>query len=223
MSSLPPLGESDRDVVARTVTTLAGAIPVLGQVFQVILNEIIPNARLQRVETYLLRLQQRIDETELRKASTDREKLDIFEEGLWQSTRALGDDRREYIAELVAKGITEDNARAEAKHFLRILNQLDDTQIIILCSYQRRYRVIANPEAAKFYKRHRQVLGPFSREISAQNPDRGKAAHKDALERHLASFGLLEPETSELRVGRVAYAMTPQGLQFLRFLGILED
>lgn len=219
----PPLGEARSDVVARTLTTLAGAVPCVGPLIQVALSETIPNVRLERIEAYLMHLQSRLDEATLNDSLRTADGLDVFEEGMWQSARALSDERKQYVAELVSKGMASNGAeRQESRHALRILNQLDDAQIIILVSYQSKYQRIGDEATAAFYKKHRDVLGPFSREISANNKDRGKAELKDAFERHLSSFGLLDVKSEDYNTGRVSYELTAQGRRFLEYLGIAE-
>lgn len=129
----PPLGETRGDVIARTLGTLAGTIPCIGPMVQIALNETIPNARLERIEAYLRHLSKRIEEMRLSAALKSPEGLDLFEEGIAQASRASSGVRLERIAALVAHGLKSDDIQqATARHFLRILSQLDDRQIILL-------------------------------------------------------------------------------------------
>ncbi|WP_413208426.1 hypothetical protein [Rhodospirillum sp. A1_3_36] len=226
-SEVMPLGDSASDRVTRTLSTLVGRIPMLGWMMQVAIAEVIPNIRLQRIEAYLLHLDQRIDQVKFKAALEQPEGLDLFEEGLWQSARALDDDRKRYIAELIAKGMAESSAKQEqTRHFLRLLGQIGDSQIIILTSYLSQFGSLGGEETAAFYERHRDVLGPFSREIGSNNPDAGRAEHKDALERHLSSLGLLDVASEDLGGlagspgASVTYRITPQGSQFLQYIGV---
>jgi hypothetical protein len=220
----PLLGESRSDVLARTLTTLTGVVPCVGPLIQIALSETIPNIRLDRIEAYLIHLQSRLDEATLQASLMTADGLDMFEEGMWQSARAFSDGRKQYIAELVSKGMASDGAeRQESRHTLRILNQLDDAQIIILSSYQSKYRQIGSEATAAFYIKHRNILGPFSRELRSSNKDRGKAELKDAFERHLSSFGLLNVKSEDNNTGQSSYELTAHGRRLLEYIGISEN
>jgi hypothetical protein len=215
-----PLGDDSKDRAIRIVTNLSGAIPVVGPVLQTVLAEVLPDLRLKRIETYLLALQAQVDEGRLRDALNSPEGLDTFEEGLWQSARALTEERKKHIATLVAKGLSDSAKSSQARHFLRLLTMLDDTQIIILCSHQSAFTNTSKEEVSDFFKRHRNVLGPFNREIGSHNPDQGKWAHKAALEEHLASLGLLQVASEDWETNLRTFLLSPQGRYFLIFLDL---
>lgn len=219
----PPLGESKIDRMAQIASTASGLIPFAGTVIQLAIEQVIPNIRMERVETYLRYLEEKITASELDKSLRTPEGLDLFEEGIVQSARALTDHRKRYIAELVANGLTSESLdQQQSRHFLRILNFIDDAQIVILSSYQPKYLPLNSPESAEFRNKHRDVLGPFSREIGPNNRDGNKAYHKDALENHLQSLGLLTAQGQSQTPGRTIYRITTQGLSFLSYLGIVE-
>ena len=219
----PPLGETGSDVAARTISALAGAIPCVGPILQITINETIKNVRLDRIETFLLYLQDRIDENNLKHSLNTPDGLDIFEEGISQSARALSEERKQYIADLVSNGMKASGVeKQQIRHFLRILTQIDDAQIIILCSYQSKYRRIGDINSDNFFNKHKDVLGPFSREIGRANDDIDKAQLKDALEHHLSSFGLLMEDKSSRQPTQIAYKITPQGIRFIKFIGLSD-
>ena len=222
------LGESSRDKwVARTGTVL-GLIP-FGSIVQHLITEIIPSQRLQRIERFLILLAERIDEDTVKRAATDPERLDTLEEGMHQATRSLSEERQRCIAELVARGLTSASAEAaRARHFMRVLNQLDDSQIILLSSFLQKYQILSSQDAKEFYERHRDVLGPFSKEIGGDPQEHAKAANKDSMLAHLTAFGLLEPQYSLGGSGKSfrqqihRYELTPQGREFLAFVGVVQ-
>ena len=74
---------------------------------------------------------------DVRSRLTDPENVNLFEEGAFQSVRALSNERKEYIANAVANGITgEAKDGLESKRLLNLLGELDDAEIIVLSSRQ---------------------------------------------------------------------------------------
>ncbi|PKR59936.1 hypothetical protein [Thalassospira lohafexi] len=218
----PPLGDTSTSKALRIGASVAGAVPFVGASIQTVLTEIIPNVRADRVESYIRHLQDQIDELKLKLALEKPEGLDLFEEGLWQSARAFTEERKKYIGELVISGLNcEEAEQHRVRHNLRILNQIGDDEILILSSYQSKYQAISSDDAKAFRKKHKSVLGPFSRALGSA--DRSKAAHKDALLAHLASFGLLKVTEEDFETSRVKHALTSQGVALLRYIGIAED
>lgn len=129
----PPLGEDIGDKAFRVAASLPSAIPFAGGVIQSIVTELIPNKRLERIEVYLKHLSNRINAQTLEQSLSSEEKIDTFEEGLLQASRALSEDRKKRIATIVSKGLSgNDDANAEARQFLRLLLQLGDQEIALL-------------------------------------------------------------------------------------------
>lgn len=201
-----PLGETKGDVAARTLGTLAGTIPGIGQMIQIALTETIPNARLERIETYLRHLSKRTDKIELENALKTPEGLDLFEEGIWQAARALSEERKQRIAELVANGLKgEAPDQVQSRHFLRLLNQLDDEEIALLVWYWKH-----SPQFSKLDDKD--VFAP----LGDPTPEELDAANFKLLRcNHLTSFGLLDKY-----MDGDEFQSTPAGVMFLKFLGI---
>lgn len=224
-SNPPNLDENFGDLVARTTGFVAASvIPGVGSAIQYAITELIPNSRIERIVAYLRYLEQRIDQVVLQNALRTAEGLDLFEEGLWQAARALSDERKERIAGLVASGLKAENLeKQQCRHFLRILNQLDDAEIILLVSHLPRFQVVGggSEKDKEFRRTHREIIGPFSQEISRKNHDLEMASLKEARCYHLASFGLLVIE--RLVQGKVRFILTPAGTAFMHFLEVAED
>lgn len=218
----PALGDDTANRMARILGSASGIVPIAGPVIQAVISEVIPDIRINRIEVYIQYLQDRLDDLQLKAALNEPEGLDLFEEGLWQSARAFTEERKKYIGELVVSGLTnEDVEQNKVRHYLRILNQIGDEEIIVLASYQRKYSVLNSDAVKDFYNKHRSILGPFSRSMGS--PDLPKAAHKDSLLAHLASFGLLVVTAEDLQTSRIKYGLTTQGKALLNYIGILEE
>lgn len=217
-----PLGDTATSKALRIGASVAGAIPIAGATIQTVLTEAIPNVRVDRVETYIRHLQDQIDELTLKLALDKPEGLDLFEEGLWQSARAFTDERKKYIGELVICGLNSEEAEQNrVRHNLRILSQISDEEIVILTSYQSQYQVMNSDVSNAFWKKHRNVLGPFSRSMGS--PELPQAAHLDSLKAHLSSFGLLVVTEEDWNTSWVKYSLTSQGRALLRYIGILGE
>ncbi|WP_162801437.1 hypothetical protein [Azospirillum brasilense] len=198
----PPLGETRGDAVARTLNVAAGLIPCIGPMVQIALNETIPNARIERIETYLRYLSERIDEIRLESALNRPEGLDLFEEGIWQAVRALSDDRKQRIATLVAYGLSAEEARGRRiRHFLRILNQLDDAEIFILSR--------CATENALFIEQDR---------TRSKDGDYSPIDH--SILYHIESFGLVRETKKDWKSLSFIFCITPIGREFLSYLGL---
>ncbi|ACL62542.1 hypothetical protein [Methylobacterium nodulans] len=133
-----PLGETARDRDVALARGALGLIPVVGSVIGELVTMTIPNQRAERLETYARHLGERLQALEpdaLRKTFENPENVDLFEDGAFQSARALSDERRERIARIVARGLTSDErGRTEAKRILRLLSSVEDDHLIILAS-----------------------------------------------------------------------------------------
>jgi hypothetical protein len=154
----PPLGGTRRDTAVTVAKGVVGTIPFVGSIISEIVTTVIPQQRIERLESYVRYLNDRlagdVDDGLLKERLRAPEYIDLFEEGAIQSARALSEERRNHIAELVASGISGDEKeRIETKRLLRLLEEIDDDQIIILTSYLRKNR--GNDE---FFGKHKAVL-----------------------------------------------------------------
>lgn len=95
------------------------------------------------LEQYLLLLAERltsVEERVVREIAESEQAADLFEEGAIQSARAMTDERKAYIASIVANGLSgDDQEQIDAKRLLKLLGEIDDDQVILLCKYLDRY------------------------------------------------------------------------------------
>jgi hypothetical protein len=230
----PPQGEVLRDTQVTLFKSAAGLIPVIGSILQGIIEVTIPNQRIERIEAFLRHLSDRIQEVELRNAVATPEGLDLFEEGIWQAARALSDERKQQIAELVVKGFKSDSMeKATARHFLRILNQIDDRQIILLAKYlPENQPYVGNTNAENFSKNHFDVIDPGHSVVDifdVENRKKADFGHRlnASMLWHLSAFGLLEENESIDSIGEPLvsrqFSITELGKEFLKFLGVTGE
>ncbi|HAI29617.1 MULTISPECIES: hypothetical protein [unclassified Thalassospira] len=230
----PTLGDTQRSKVLRVGASVLGTVPVIGPPIQTVLTELIPNVRADRIEAYIRYLQDQIDELKLKLALEKPEGLDLFEEGIWQSARAISDDRKKYIAELVAKGLQETGLeQQETRHFMRILEQLDDRQIILLAEYHPANSPTAgNVQGTSFHEVNRNVVQPghtvedILDHTGREEAQRG-ARLNEIMRRHLSSLGLLERDQMfggvEMQPSSNRYLISEAGKDFLRCIGAISS
>lgn len=214
----PELGATRRDRFVATLRGIAGAAPVVGPALVELINEVIPNQRLERIESYLRKLADRLDGAEpeaIARTMSQPESIDLFEDGAFQAARVLSEERREQIVRLVADGISgERRDYLESKRVLRILEQLDDAEVVMLASY------LHKNQDSDYWARHADVLeGPSAHLSSGQEEiDRDTVIEAGTL--HLLQLGLLESG----HVGRTKTAnLSSLGRLLLRRLGLAEN
>ena len=138
-NNLPELGVTGRDRLLSWTKTFVSLAPYAGPIIAELITEFIPQQRIERIAKYLSLLDARLSSVEqesLKQKMLTPTKADLFEEGAFQSTRSLSEERLEYIANLVATGITgEEKEEAESKRLLNILAGISDDQLIILASH----------------------------------------------------------------------------------------
>lgn len=185
-----PLLQWGRQEVALAKGAL-GMLP-LGSIFAELLTEFIPMQRRERIDQYLHALSEKLDgmdEADFSNKLKDPEAVDLFEEGGFQTARAVSIDRKEYIARVVAKGLSGDEvATLQAKRMLNILQSLDDDQIIRLASYLHK-----NHFDDAFFEKHKAVLEAPAVYMQSSQSEIEAGALYDASRAALVAHGLLEP------------------------------
>ncbi len=155
-TELKALGNKPLDYLVSLTKAMAGSAPVVGSVLSEFIGVIVPEQRIDRIARYCEHLEQELRtlgncRENLREAFNDEEFADIFEEGLRQAGHALTDERKQYIACLVANSMSQEAiSRSESRYFLKILNDLSDIEIIWLCFY--------NHASSEFVEKHMEIL-----------------------------------------------------------------
>jgi hypothetical protein len=72
----------------------------------------------------------------IRKSALRPEFCELLEEGFTQAARAISEERRNYIANLLCNGLAADQVDyVKSRFLLRLLNQLSNAEIIVLNYY----------------------------------------------------------------------------------------
>lgn len=192
------------DVAAIIGKGLLGAIPFVGPLAAEIVGAVIPNQRIDRIESLLKLLESKISEEAKPKFEQniyDPESIDLIEDALIQASRALSSERTEYIASLLKNSLTEDEVKhIEYKRLLSILGELNDLEVLILIS-KSIYRGQQGFE--EFWDGHKGVLMPPTAHLGAEQEDIDKHTIYQSNELHLSNLGLLKPKFKKTKRGEI--------------------
>jgi hypothetical protein len=159
---------------------------------------------------------------------------ELFEESLMQFIRSTTDERREYIASILVNGISsEKNEIIRMRHFLRILSEINDQEVIWL----RFYLVATIRGDEEFRQKHEATLNipPAYIGLAFDDPSSEENVLKESYKEHLAQLGLLERryetdkhskqpvigDDGQLKVS--GYTITPLGRSLLKHVGLSKD
>jgi len=221
------------DYVTSAAKAVLGTVPFAGSLLAEVAGAIIPNQRIERIVKFAKNLEEKLSKLNqdfVRAQLTNENFTDLLEEGLRQSARSLSDDRRRYLASVIANSISsKDIEFFESKHLLKILGEINDIEVIWLRSYLT--PTIGGDTG--FRERHKEILKSVIATIGASQNILDKSALQYSYKEHLTQFGLLkyryqtnirtkQPEfdtfTGGLKVS--GYEITLLGKLLLRQIGL---
>lgn len=220
------------DYVTAATRAVFGAVPVAGSLLAEIVGTIIPNQRTDRIADFALKLDQRIavlDAGFIRAQLRDENFTDLMEEGVRQAARAVTDERRQHLVNLIANGLESSSVNhIESKHLLKMLGELNEVEVI-------RLRFYAVPGLGRadieFRTKHRSVIARVDTWLRAPQSQQDAAAMQRSYDQHLERLGLVVAEYQEgmptgsrrfqLEIG--GYWITALGKLLLRHIGLLPD
>lgn len=190
-SSEDDLSPSTADYMASVTKALVGAVPFAGSLLVEIAGTIIPNQRIDRTIKFAHVLEERLhglEQDQIRAKLADENFTDLTEEAMRQVARSTTDERRQYIATLIANSIrSSDIPHIESRHLLRLLGEINDIEIIWLRFYLHR----GMGEDGEFRTKHEAILEPIPAFLSSSRTELDRAALQKSYKTHLVSLGLL--------------------------------
>lgn len=182
------------DYVASAAKAALGMVPFAGSLLAELAGTIIPNQRIDRLVKFATELEARltaVDQELVRAKLTDENFSDLMEEGIRQAARSVSNERRQYIAALLANGIrSEDVTFIESKHLLRVLGELNDIEVLWL-----RFYLDPTMEGDREYRqKHSAIFDTEPAYIGCDQATLDKHAIKESYLRHLTELGLLTPQ-----------------------------
>jgi len=230
------LNSQASDYVTSAAKAVLGTVPFVGSLLAEVAGTIIPNQRIDRIVKFAQILEgklSKINQNFVRSQLTNENFTDLLEEGLRQSARSLSDDRRRYLASVIANSISsKDIEFIESKHLLRILGEINDIEVIWL----RAYLIPTLGGDEEFRERHKNTLKSVEATFGASQNILDKSTLQKNYEEHLTQLGLLkyryqmnsrtnQPEfdtfTGGLKVS--GYEITLLGKLLLRQIGLSES
>ncbi|HEY8562780.1 MAG TPA: hypothetical protein VIL74_20550 [Pyrinomonadaceae bacterium] len=205
------LSTSREDIGALLIKVLGNLIP-FGGAFAEVITALIPHQKIDRVIRLVEKLNYKF-EHEPRKINAEELKTpefrDLFEDGFIAATRALSEDRLEFIATLLTKSLTvEEIKHDEKKKLLGILNALTDSEVVWLKSFNLDY-----DEQDKFYERHKEIFDFEPGVMGMSEMEMSRETIATEYRRTLQNLNLIDDKRRLTRLGRF----------FLHFIGQIKD
>jgi hypothetical protein len=191
------LGLSKEDYGASILKAGLALVPIAGPLLTELINDFIPGQRTDRLVAFVKELDSRLTElTQRCFAANTRtpEGSDLMEDGLWMAARALSEERRKAIANLLVVSLTAEELRyAETKKLLHLLDELQDPEIVMLRYF---YLLTMGDERANdFYNLHESVLEPDMSAFGSADEEVDRGALYEAHKATLSRLGLTQPRS----------------------------
>lgn len=137
------LDKNWRDNIALVTKAAASLVPIIGGPLAELITVAIPRLRQDRIVEYLRQLNARLETLEKEKVKhilADVEKIDLIESGGFLAARATTSDRITKIAEIVFRGLREDEVGLiRRKRLLDLFGEIDDDEFLLLNAYGQSY------------------------------------------------------------------------------------
>ena len=230
--SLPQeLRNTGVDHLTVSARAVLGMVPVVGSLISELVGVSIPRQRMDRVVKFAALLEHRLvkleSDTATAKWQEDRF-LELAEEVVRQAARATSDQRREYLAAVISTEMTQEQLKeSDSRHLLRILGELNDTEVVWL----RHYAGNSISEWEEFSELHREVLEqkPYA-DYPSDEERLAASTLRDSYLSHLAQLALLDEQLvighgnlPELEWGgkkfRKHYGISSLGMMLLEMIG----
>lgn len=224
------------DLLTSATKSIVGAAPFIGPLLSELVDNLIPNQRIDRLTKFINQLDNKLANLEkefIEEALKNEVFTDLLEEGLKQSVRALSEERRNYIASIIENSLNQEQIGFnEAKYLMNLLDNLSDVEIIWLRSYWFSTREDHNA----FHSKHKVVLEPVWKHRLSRQISIDKEALQDSYQEHLERLGLIKSThdfdsntgipkfdkfTGTPKISHVD--LTSLGILLLRFIGLIDE
>jgi hypothetical protein len=226
------LNQNKTDYLVSTLKGAFGSVPVVGSFLTELIGATVPKQRVDRIADFATKLESKIQsltESEIRSKLVDENFTDLLEETVVHVARAVTGERREYLANLLSSGLSEERITfIESKRLLKVLAELNDLEIIWL-----RNHLSSFMHKDAFRETHAKALEPIVLTMQSDQSEIEKHALQKNYLQHLAALNLLtrklvvdqktnqpvfDKNTRELKVG--SYEITSLGRLLLKQIGL---
>ncbi|SGZ07483.1 Putative uncharacterized protein [Moritella viscosa] len=182
------------DALVASTKSVLGVVPFAGPLLSELIGSLIPNQRIDRLTKYVKQLEiqiSSIENSKVRKALDSSEGVDLIEEGFVQASRSLTHERIDYVASVVANGIDSDMIEySESKYLLKLLQELNEQEIIWL----RSYLSPLSDEGKEFREKNKNVLEHISAPAYCDARTSKSSSLQRSYKEHLERIGLISPK-----------------------------
>jgi hypothetical protein len=179
------------NLIVPTSKIASNFVPIVGPVLAEIVGMLIPNQRQDRIADFLKHLQAIISEDDLERIKTLPERMEILEEGMLQAGLTPHKDRIPRIAQITARGITQDEIdRDKISLLLETIKNISTTDLTLLIYHkllnEKRHTCGEHTAFEDFQKKHANLF------MADYSEKQEKMDFLKRYEQHLISLGLLE-------------------------------
>jgi len=187
------LENNKSDTLAIGMKSILGIVP-FGSLVSEIVTNVIPNQRTERVVLFVEVLNEKfkyLEKEVVEQKVKTQEFTDLLQDGFIQASRALTDERLEYIASLLKNSLTDEELKhIEKKKLLSLLGELNDVEIIWLKRYSFD-NVVGNMERQEFIEKHEGVLNPINLMEGEESHNEDQLNKKAFQENYLTNLSRL--------------------------------
>lgn len=192
-----------------------GAVPYAGPLVAELVGALIPGQRTDRIAKFVRELDKKVaglEQDYIKLQLSNEHFSDLLEEGLLQASRSLSDERRTYIASLIANSLSSEKIEyQESKYLLHILDEINDVEIIWLWFFVH----LTSAAKAGARNKHPEILKPVTAVVNSPQAIRDKAALQKSYKEHLVRLGLLDKENE-------GHSLSSLGRLLLRQIGLID-
>ena len=209
---------NQQDILVKAIRVGLSFCGPVGALLGEVITEFIPAQRIDRLQDFSERLKEQIDDLNAFKTKFESSTgfAALVEGVTLAAIRTPSPDRREQLAALLANGLSKDEAQLIAQlELLKLLEQLNQPQILMLMRYGSFRQVMGNDELHEFIERHKEVFVSPPDQMSSEESRRAWAMHQYYGD-SMTNLGLLRDTEGVVKSGhRRKWAITPLGRMLL--------
>lgn len=180
------------DYVAIAAKSVLGGVPFAGSLLSELAGVVIPNQRIERIVKFAEILNSKLSGLEhdvILQKLTNNFFTDMMEEGVRQAARSLSDERRIYLASVIANGLSsEDVDFVESRHLMRILGEINDIEVIWLAFYSD----FTLKMGKEFREKYSDIITPIQTHFGVSQELNDKSTLQESYKQHLVQLNLLK-------------------------------
>lgn len=209
---------------ASGIRVALSALRPFGGVIGDFLTQFVPQQRLDRLTEFVEILHEQMEAAATsfqQRVETSAPYAALLEESTLAAVRTPSSQRRRDIVEILRTGLSKSDAEVIGHHaLLRLLENLNEAEIIVLMSLGSFRKPFNDPEVDQFYEKHDAVLGIMPPNLNASLEEHRRWMIRDHYDETLISRGLARDTEGIVKSGpQRTLAITPLGSMLLQAIG----